>query len=59
MSHPKRILVTVGTTEFEALVQYTDSQEFLDIIAEIDQKQSIDGKLAFKGFEILSQIGAK
>jgi UDP-N-acetylglucosamine transferase subunit ALG13 len=39
MSHPKRILVTVGTTEFEALVQYTDSQEFLDIIAGIDQKQ--------------------
>ena len=26
------ILITVGTTEFDALIEYTDSPEFIEII---------------------------
>ena len=59
MSNKKRILVSVGTTEFEPLIQYIDSEEFLNLIGQIDERKDIDGKPSFKSFEILSQIGAK
>ncbi len=50
MSNKKRILVSVGTTEFESLIQYIDSEEFLNLIGQIDERKDIDGKPSFKSF---------
>lgn len=37
MQLKKKILITVGTTEFESLVKYADSEEFLKILEAVDE----------------------